>query len=287
VVQNRFFYEKSYEKTMARLKRFSVIVVNFNQVKYLRTFIESLNVLFGEKIFDVQLTIVDNSGEVDVREVQSDILSSVKVLKNGNVGYLRGLVEGMLSSQTESPDIFVLCNPDIVFETAITKQDFEVVKAKGIVAPDIRDSSGTAQNPNRRSRMTKLEQLIWLVMSTSYEVYSALSYIKEALKKAVKHLRDAPDKSSDSSEIFLPHGSCMFVDCDLARRANWFDEDIFLWGEEAVIAGKCRENGGQVWFRPSIKVKHISHTSTGFISERQKFIIWRKSFSVYRRYLNR
>lgn len=275
---------------MIRRNKVSVVVVNFKQLEYLKAFIDSLNILFVYNSYDVELIIVDNSGEVDQQEVQGDNLFSVTVLKKGNIGYLKGLVEGMKYSQKNNPDVFILCNPDIVFETSITKKDFEIIKANGIVAPYVYDLSGVSQNPNRKNRMSKTEQLIWSVMTISYEVYSSISLIKEGLKniiKASKAVKKAPKESIDSFEIYLPHGCCMFVDSGLAEKANLFDEDIFLWGEEAVIAGKCRENGGRVWFQSSIKVKHFSHTSTGFISEREKFNIWKQSFQVYRRYLNK
>ncbi len=270
--------------------RASVVVVNFKQLNYINDFLDSLDTLFGGAVSRFQVVIVDNSGEIDINDLnQADILE-ITILKKGNIGYLKGLGLGMKHGLQSNPDFFVLCNPDVVFESALTIQDCESVIHNGVVAPYVQDLSGAAQNPNRRSKMSVSEQRIWAFMATSYTAYSVITWLKSWVKRFVGIARYRQNRlvtTPESSEIFLPHGSCMFVGRWLVENADFFDEDIFLWGEEAVIAGKCRENGGKVWFEPSIRVKHISHTSTGLISERNKYKIWRQSFKVYRRYLNK
>lgn len=266
----------------------SVVVVNFKQLSYVNDFLDSLDTLFGTIVSRFEVVIVDNSGEIEISDLNKTDIFNITVIKKGNVGYLKGLGLGMKHGLKSDPDFFVLCNPDVVFESELTIQDCKSVIHSGVLAPYVQDLSGAAQNPNRRSKMSVSEQRIWAFMATSYVAYFVITWLKSLVKKLVGiGNQDQLVNTSESSEISLPHGSCMFVGRWLAEKAEFFDEDIFLWGEEAVIAGKCRENGGKVWFEPSIRVKHISHTSTGLISERNKYKIWRQSFQVYRRYLNK
>ena len=61
--------------------------------------------------------------------------------------------------------------------------------------------------------------------------------------------------------------------------------DVFLWGEEAIIANWVHVNGGKIYYIPTLEVIHLSKSATSKIIGRSRFKIWRDSYSVYREFL--
>ena len=47
-------------------------------------------------------------------------------------------------------------------------------------------------------------------------------------------------------KIFIPHGACMIFRGFFFENDKNFNYDIFLWGEEPIIAHEVRKRGGEV-----------------------------------------
>lgn len=271
--------------------KYLFITVNYKQSDYVLQFLDSIRTTIYSADDLAQLVVVDNSSDFDV-PLGLDI---VRLDPGGNVGYLKGLKFGLANSDIGSFDYVILCNPDISLDADF----FQSLKSLGnilgghdLLAPSIL-SDGVNQNPNLVSKPTTNRIRLYDLLFSSLLVFSTYTIlsdfrgkIRRIFSSVIASRREHSDaKSHDILEIFLPHGSFLIFKSDFFRQDKIFDADVFLWGEEAIIAHQVREAGGKVVFCPSIVVHHISHSATSSISLRKKFEIWKRSYGVYREFL--
>ena len=268
------------------MKFFSVVTVSYDQNEYLSKLFDSVELLATQDIVCSEILVVDNYGSV-VNLDSSSYSFNIRVIKPGNVGYLPGLSLGAEAALKDGIDFLVLCNPDLQFISSLDSDFLACIDSFGVVAPDIFDSDNLPQNPNRRLPFNRIERFVWDMMSASYFLYRLIMVFHE-FKRQLRIGRSGNSQAlSDNGVIFLPHGSCLFVSRGVLTDTGLFKEDIFLWGEEAIIAGMARQAGYSVFFNSAVRVRHISHTSTSSIGSKAKFSIWRESYKKYRKYLCR
>ena len=69
---------------------------------------------------------------------------------------------------------------------------------------------------------------------------------------------------------------------------NHFDklwEDVFLYGEEAILTGQVNSVNGKIWYEPSLKCNHDESASTSKIGTKKKYKIIQNSYKIYKKYL--
>lgn len=267
-------------------------IVNYNQENELLLMLGSLGRVFGDGFF-LEINVVDNSDTVSesligrFKKCLEGIDAQLNIIKKGNIGYLKGLQVGSLQLSSNCDFIF-LCNPDLQFLSGpwldiLTRYR----KTTCLLAPDITSSDGKKQNPNRLRRFSKVEIAITDLTTTSFSLYQLIVKVRAALKNIYrKVIGSNQDTVQFGQEIWQPHGSCMIVNVDARVLRDALNFDLFLWGEEAVIAGTLRRSGVPSLFDSRIKVKHDEHSSTQKLMPHAKFEIWRKSYAIYRDFLS-
>ena len=266
--------------------KFSIVTVCYRQEQHIVDFLSSVGALESPEVQLDRVIIVDNYGSCEVEAAAFPNIN-VEILKSSNVGYLRGLGIGVNQALKQSVDFVILCNPDLKFMSRIEDNVSLALRDLWVVAPQIVDLDGAQQNPNRTRPFSLVELVVWEVMMRSYLLYQVIPKLKSIFKYLAHCWKDSIDlnKCAPDGPIFLPHGSCMLMSASLLRRADFFREQIFLWGEEAIIGGIAREVGPGVTFISSLKVEHASHSATSKIPTKEKYLIWRSSWNIYKKYL--
>jgi len=258
------------------------------QEAYLDNMLLSISNVFSMK-FNITIVIVDNSNSINTvaffesqRKLSKQI--KIKIFKNDNTGYLKGLSTGARQVPSSNTDFVFLCNPDLEFQKCDWLGILSGYQASRVLlAPQIITLSGKKQNPNRVKSFSKFEIFVQDISSWCYGTYKLITNARRILKKIPSRLTIIP-KRTGKQEIWLPHGSCIIVDFKTLKDSNFFYENIFLWGEEVIISEKSRRQGASVLFEPSLKVLHNEHSSTGNIIAKRKFEIWRESYAIVRLY---
>ena len=258
-----------------------IITVNYYQEKHLDNIYEII-----EKRDDIHLTIVDNSKSI---ENIPDSRNIKHIVPDQNLGYLSGLCLGIEKEIHSSNDIIILCNPDILFNDQFFNRlkDLTDFNKLDLIAPSIINLSKKNQNPNKINNLSKSEVLIYDIEFFSFFSFVFIRFLKEKIKKVFLFFQRTKNNSSTNAplEIFLPHGSCMIFKGAFFTKKPYFDYNVFLWGEEAIIADKVRSKGGKIKFRSELEVKHSDHSSTKHIDSYKKYKIWKKSYKIYRELL--
>lgn len=256
-----------------------LIIVNFNQRTHLDSLIESIR-----DQNDWEAFVVDNSGEL----VGQSFLNTKIINPKKNLGYLKGLEYGLNNCEFSNDDFIVFCNPDLVFEhnffdTLMKKVD---IKKMDLIAPSIINSLGNNCNPNMVSKMSKLRILIYDFEYSNYISFRIIAFTRFILKSFLEFLKKYKSpKNIERMKIFIPHGACMIFRGFFFENDKNFNYDIFLWGEEPIIAHEVRKRGGEVIFEPKLKVNHNEGSVTSKVPSQQRYSHWKNSYKIMRKYL--
>lgn len=266
----------------------SFVIVNYMQETYLDNMLLSISNMFPVE-FNITIVIVDNSKSINTtafvetcKKLPKEM--EIKVFTTDNIGYLQGLSTGAKRVPSVNTDFVFLCNPDLEFQKCDWLGVLSDYKgSRVLLAPQIVTPTGKNQNPNRVKSFSKFEIFVQDISAWNYGTYKLITKTRKILKK-IFTWAVTKKKQAIKQEIWLPHGSCIIVDFNTLKNSDFFNEKIFLWGEEVIIAEKARRQGANVLFEPSLKVLHNEHSATSNIIAKSKFEIWRESYATYRLY---
>ena len=243
----------------------AVIVVNYNDVE------DTLN--YVKKITEYE--IINKIVVVDNMSTTNDALEKLKVLQNDKVdvicsekngGYSYGNNFGIkhLESKGEIYDYYIISNPDIeVSEDAIKKcvDELEKNEKTAVVAPRMFNS---IDKPIRRAA--------WKFRTFARDVVHS-SRILEVL--CYKILKDGEyteeDYKKERLKVESISGAFFVIRRNVYEEINRFDENVFLFYEEDILAKQLLDKQYDIICLNNIKFKHFESRTIG------------KTFSYYKK----
>lgn len=168
-------------------------------------------------------------------------------------------------------------NPDII----IKKFDTRKLPQNGVIGPEIVARSGKHQNPywaveNRLAQAFIYEGFKKRNFRISLIGIAFNKIIREAFYKKAK-----ADKKRSCFKVYAVHGSfVIFARNTLEKLGAPYDENMFLFWEEALLAYRCKEKGIRTWYCKDILVNHKEDGSMDLahIDDKKEL---RKSFIYY------
>ena len=238
----------------------SVIYINY----FCSSEIQQSIVSFREKIPDVEIYVMDNSGDYVVASDETVFNSDL------NIGYLNGFITMARMSKSR---LVCLCNPDI----ALKNIDISSILKCGepaVLAPIILDEAGRDQNPYKTilpSRVVMVLNFSMLLLEWFCVRFFGIRNLRSSILRCA-----VGERTGENLGTIIPHGAfIMFKDCEftgLYSRGNnlYFEEErIAFWAEKKcytlIQTDKC-------------VVKHSQASpSTGALNESNKLWIKLKS----------
>lgn len=272
------------------MKKLVFLIVNYNQYDYCIEYIKNIyNCQSTSDNLEVEIFICDNSDNEQQRALLSRTIRTGEVFHIGNIGYLKGLQAAYAKARehnVQASAVVIMSNPDISLPTDFYKKlyDLSISSKDGICGPKI-IANGRNQNPNKMKKPSRLWYFLHDLEFSNYFMFVTLRAFKAGLKLIVNRKNIEHSTIPDFTDVYLLHGSFMVTTIENIERTSLFDYDIFLWGEEAVIAHSFREQGMKICYVPSLVVYHNEHASTGLLPAARKYGIWKKSYRVYREFL--
>ena len=231
----------------------AVIVLNYNS--------EEDTIRYVKKIEDYNcintIIVVDNFSE------NGDKLFSLKSNKvyvtktNKNAGYSCGNNFGLkfLEKLNEKYDYIVISNPDVevpekTFEACFKELDQNL--QTGICSPRMYDKNN---KPIRRSSWKIRTPAIDMVNST--RLTEILLY---KLFKSGEYKEEEFDKNS-RLKVEAVTGAFFVIRYDLFKECGYFDENVFLFYEEDILAKKIQKLGFEAYSLNDVSFKHYESNS--------------------------
>ena len=227
-----------------------LVILNYND------FLTTQNLLNTVKDFhEIDcIAVVDNNSPNESYEILKKYESSrISVIQSGrNGGYSHGNNIGIRHLiRNCQPDIIGIANPDTVFTDSFVKRVKELFSCNLdyaiITGFQLNADKETGTHPfweNNESRASfAVKRLVYDVfLSPFVKIYRKIFRVKTASKyrKYCERIRNSP---SVLNQVWAVEGSLFFIRTKDFEQAGLFDERIFMYYEENVLAEKLHRIG--------------------------------------------
>lgn len=229
------------------------VILVYRNMQDLKECIESI----AEKVNDYRIVVVnafyDLASETEAREIADQF--GCDFLSVENRGYSFGNNTGIeYACNKYDFDYIVVSNPDITIE----QFDDAVLSNKwGIVAPKIVAANGKMQNPMAFVENEMSEKLVYkgLKQDKKFLLMFGVMLNKVTRTFGVILMRCRRKKEQ---KIYVAHGSCVMLSKETVSTLGprLYDENMFLFGEEGVLAQKAKKAGIETYYVTDIFVHH-------------------------------
>jgi len=241
---------------------------------------------------EYRIVVVDNNSDNESVEALKKLANEFEnvelILNKDNVGYFRGLNQGIRHLRSSQPDIniTVVGNNDLVFPADFAesiRSNLSTLEKYAVVSPDIVTLDGVHQNPHVIHKIGKFREFI-------YNLYYANYYLAIAIRKLAKltsSFTDRPDKTHHdvAQKIYQGYGACYVLGPVFFRHFVELWAPSFLMHEEYFLSKQLSDKGLSVYYEPSIRVQHRCHGAMATITSRKAWEAARAAQKIYRQHV--
>jgi GT2 family glycosyltransferase len=263
------------------------VAVNYNSSFHTIKYLQSI-VRLRRNNYKIKVLIVDNASSAEDIQILEDAVAGqpdIKLVRNKeNIGYFRALNVG-LSTLHDNNSIFIIGNNDIEFDDdfLVNLSAIEYGDNILVIAPNVITKDGFHQNPHCPERVSLFRRAGYWAYFSNYYVGQLLYWIMQKIKKP--RSAQCEETWNERRIIYMGIGACYILTENYFRYFKELDDRIFLWGEEAILAGQVGSVGGKILYDPTIIVHHNESGSVAAIPSKQTYKITRQSYRIYSRYL--
>ncbi len=230
------------------MKKVMAVILNYNSIE---DSIKCAKLLKKQEAVDLETVIIDNDSNDDRLEELKDfcLKNDIMFIENKeNRGFSAGNNVGLRKAAEKDYPYAIIVNPDVeirdreYISKAIEKMEKDEQIA--VLGTDIINIRGQHQNPIREPRV--LEQIFW-----PYAV------IKNKLSKKLPYVCDFT-KSGYCEKV---SGCCFFVRMSFLKKAEYLDENVFLYSEEPILSAKVKKEKMKEYYMHNLKAYHMHKTS--------------------------
>lgn len=223
-----------------------VILLNYNSTPDCR---KCVSFLKRQEGIDLEIIIVDNasSDAAEARELcQEQDLTFIQA--DANRGYNAGNNIGLRYAASKGYKYALIANPDMEFPESgyILSLFTELKRHNDVVAigSDVKTQDGIHQNPKIR------EKDDWR---------NSFNWVKELFKSRKKKTDNVPnwvDNPTTSHYCRCLNGCCLMLKMDFLKHIDFFDERVFLYGEEPILGRKIELEGKKMYYYADVSCIH-------------------------------
>lgn len=244
--------------------RYIFVILTYRNTEDVKELLQSIRT----QIDDYKVIIVNSfyDDESKLKIEQTAYEHEAAFINVPNKGYSFGNNRGIeFAINNFEFDFLVVANPDTVIESF----DFTKINKNNafIIGPRIVNLNGKLQNPlvPQKNRISQKIIYISFVRKSKLllRIGTAINRVSREIFMLLRKL-----KLRDNS-VYALHGSFLiFTQCALIRLGIPYDENMFLFAEESVLAEKSIKEGVKSIITDDIVVRHKEDGSMGFESEK-------------------
>lgn len=269
----------------------SFIAVNYNNVQLTINYIKSIEAMKRDNITEINIIIVDNNSNLNdfnQLELYSKNLNFVKLIRTEiNLGYFKGLNEGIKTIEKKMNQLIVIGNNDLTFDENFVKNllNLKYTDKTLVIAPNIITLEGRQQNPHVLYKVPTLQKIKAEIYFTNYYLGQFSKLVNAALKKI--YIKKTPQLTNNYGQIPIKRGigACYVLTPQFFSYYDKLDDRVFLWGEEALLSNQVEIVGGITLYDPTIIITHHESASVKKIESKIKYKITKASYKIYKKYL--
>lgn len=268
------------------------ICVNYNSALFTDRCLASicdLDKIVENKSIEVSALVVDNASSCEDKLLLDSVAAKYKFAKiiysDFNLGYFRGLNLGLSSVSTANYDYIIVGNNDLCYDRPFLVELSSRLYSQDtlVVAPNIIASDSYSQNPHCINRVSRLRKILYIIYYSNY--YCAV-FLTRASRLWIKVRGGRRNKNaSKSMYIHMGIGACYILTASFFRYFSCLVDSVFLYGEEALLAGQVISVEGKTFYDSTLRVFHAESGSLSKVPRRATYEFAKKSYPIYRQYL--
>lgn len=251
----------------------AVIILNYNSADDCRQCISSLE---RQEDVSLDIVVVDNCSRVEERQAVETLChqcGATFIAAEENRGYNAGNNIGLRYAARHGYPYALIANPDMRFDNPryiatlvdnISSRSDVVVSCSDIVGLD-----GIHQNP---------------MMGQGHWIHT-MGWLPEMLLHRRRKAKDSYsfiDNWQQSHYCSKVSGCCLLVDVGFMKEIGFFDEGVFLYSEESILARQVEAARRRMYYDSTITALHAHRNSTGGNKLRQMRILRDSRIYYYR-----
>ncbi len=260
--------------------RYGFVVLNYNNFQDTIACVNSILRITNRE--DYFIVVVDNaSPNNSVEMLESKFAGHPKITlvpseKNG--GYSAGNNIGIRILLDMGISEVIIATNDTEILSLNLLDEFDKINSSdvGIVGTDVLTPDGTHQNPPYYSlsllyflNLYLYESMAWL-RSGLYKLIPLVERIRRSsVAKKLKNLGDEP-ASMNRCSVYMLHGCFLYLTKNYLDKVGLLDENLFMYGEEDLMAWNCELHGLKRVYLPNVKILHKDGQSTKEVHKKDK-----------------
>jgi GT2 family glycosyltransferase len=251
----------------------SIVIVNYNTEKLLRSCLES--VYAGANGTPLDIWVVDNNSRDSSVTMLKSLFPMVKVIENpSNVGFSRA--NNLVISQSRS-DYILLLNPDTLILGEAIERMVKFMKEHpevGIAGCKVLNRDGTLQPACRRSIPTP---------EVAFYRLTGLSKLFPQSRVMAKYnmTYESPDQMH---EVDAVSGAFLMIRREVVDEIGLLDERFFMYGEELDWCLRTKRAGWSIMYCPEAQIIHYKGESTKYNSRKAAIEFYRAMYLFHRKH---
>ena len=243
----------------------AVIILNHNSTADCRKCIGYLKLQQG---IEAEIVVIDNCSRDDERmavEVLCRETGCTFIANNKNAGYNAGNNAGLRYAAEKGYEYALIANPDMEFPQKdylyklvekMQEDENIVVCGSDIIGPD-----GIHQSPMGRDENWR----------------GSLAWIKEIFRgRKQQDKYDFIDNYKESHYCHKVSGCCFMIRTDFLKKIGFFDEEVFLYCEEAILSRQVELSCKRMYYLATAQALH-RHIKSEKSDPAKRFKAWGKS----------
>ncbi|MCR1927176.1 hypothetical protein NSA39_04775 [Enterococcus gallinarum] len=233
------------------------LLINYNNKKEILKFIDQ----FEEVSKCVSFLILNNGGNVK-EWIEPNLFDNAFIYNSEeNLGYIGG-AKFLFKKNEFDFRYMILCNSDIYldaksFVKTILNKNYD--KNISIVGPNIGSPHKKNQNPFLSNPPSKEVFKKWKTIYKSELLFTCYYFLSKYKSKLLR--KEVIDKNP-----FALHGAFLIFINNPELTVDYFDSEIFLFGEEIHIGFIAQKKQQLLFLDSNLSVFHDEHSSTGRLS---------------------
>ena len=243
----------------------AIIILNYNSeddtIKYVEGIKEYKNL---NKIIVVDNKSTNENAFEKLLELKSNKIDVIQSDKNGGYSYGNNFALKYIEEKQEKYDYIIISNPDVEAKEEAINECIKKLEEKqdvAVVAPRMFDKEN---KPIRRSSWKIRTPILDMIHST--RLLEVLFY-----KKLRNGEYNNEEYKTSELEVDAISGAFFVIKNEIFKKINYFDDNVFLFYEEDILASKIKQLGYKI----------ISLNNINFIHYESKTI--NKTHSYYKR----
>ena len=231
------------------MSHIAIITVVYKNYTVLEDYLNSLR-----KQLDINFHLFVADASPQPQHINTEGLS-LTVLPIENKGYAHGINTALKKTQDMGYTHFCVTNDDVYFKNSFTKNLASSFKRhkNSIFGGKIYYANGYEFHKNRYSKNER-GTVIWYAGGKVDWNNATTKHI--GVDQIEKHQFDTESKTD-----FIT-GCLMCFDSKVVNKLGYWDEDYFLYYEDADYCERAKQNNINLWYDPSIEIWHKNAQST-------------------------